>query len=418
MRYHLGMASVIKKSNSRYWFAAYRIPQAEGLSKLVLKSTGQINKTKAKQAATDMERAAQAEASAEGEQSQRILGVLSRATEHASRGKLTASRGREFMREIVTIATGEDLKDFTIEEWANAWLDKQRHLADATQAAYRTAVSNLMSFLGVKRHHHIEAITSADIVEFVQWLRDGGSGRKASGKTIESKMKYISAMFNDAKTMSLRDSNPVAGVKLPAAESVVNRQPFEMAEVNQLILAAKDSEWRRFITLAAFTGFRMGDCMQMEWSVIDMDKRIIVITPQKTKREGIEVPLPMHPALYASLSETPPKERKGMLLPTISKMTSAGSRGMSTMFVKLMNDAGVSRGKSQTTAGRTLHARSFHSLRHTFTKFLVDAGIPPEIRMKLTGHTKYSTHEIYSHIDPTIMMKAVKSIPPLPDHKS
>ena len=106
LRYHIRMASVIKKPNSRFWFAAYRIPQDDGPSKLVLKSTGQTSKTKAKQIATDMERAAHAQAEAEGEQSQRIMGVLQRATEHAARGKLTARRGRELMREIVVIATG------------------------------------------------------------------------------------------------------------------------------------------------------------------------------------------------------------------------------------------------------------------------------------------------------------------------
>ena len=412
------MASVTKQKNSKFWHAVFRVPQEAGGSKVVFRSTKKTNKREAMEAAVNMERAARDEASAEGEQSQRILGVLSRATEHASRGKLTASRGREFMREIVTIATGEDLKDYTIEEWASAWLDKQRHLAGATQAAYRTAVGNLMKFLSVRRHHHIEAITSADIGDFIQWLVDGGSGRKASGKTIESKMKYISAMFNDAKAMSLRDSNPVAGVKLPAVEAVVHRQPFEMVEVNQLILSAKDGEWRRFLTIAAFTGFRMGDCMQLDWAVVDMEKRIIIITPKKTRRENITVKLPMHETLHASLSEIPREQREGAILPNISKMSTGGSRGMSTMFVKLMSEAGVSRGNCHDSAGRKLWERSFHSYRHTFTKFLVDAGIPPEIRMKLTGHTKYSTHELYSHIDPAIMMKAVTSIPTLTDKKS
>jgi len=49
---------------------------------------------------------------------------------------------------------------------------------------------------------------------------------------------------------------------------------------------------------------------------------------------------------------------------------------------------------------RIFTKRSFHSLRHSFNSVLANAGVPKEIRMKLTGHASPMMNQNYTHLNP------------------
>ena len=55
--------------------------------------------------------------------------------------------------------------------------------------------------------------------------------------------------------------------------------------------------------------------------------------------------------------------------------------------------------------------RTFHSLRHSFTSALANAGVGEEIRMKLTGHTTKSSHTRYTHLELGSLKRAVTALP-------
>ena len=116
------MASVTKQKNSKFWHAVFRVPQDGGGSKVVFRSTKKTNKREAMESAVDMERAARDEANTTDGESRRLLAVITRATEHAARGTLTVKRGRDYIREVVKIATGEDVAAYTVKEWVSEWM--------------------------------------------------------------------------------------------------------------------------------------------------------------------------------------------------------------------------------------------------------------------------------------------------------
>jgi integrase len=69
-------------------------------------------------------------------------------------------------------------------------------------------------------------------------------------------------------------------------------------------------------------------------------------------------------------------------------------------------------GKRLKAAGvRTLSNLSFHSLRHSFNSAMANAGIPQEIRQKLTGHTSAETNKVYTHHELAALRAAVEVIP-------
>jgi hypothetical protein len=65
-----------------------------------------------------------------------------------------------------------------------------------------------------------------------------------------------------------------------------------------------------------------------------------------------------------------------------------------------MNKAGIIPGQLRSRAkgvSRAVNALSFHSLRHSFDSVLANAGVPQELRMKLTGHSSADMNAIYGH---------------------
>ncbi len=74
-----------------------------------------------------------------------------------------------------------------------------------------------------------------------------------------------------------------------------------------------------------------------------------------------------------------------------------------------MDDAGVvgeiirqggsaeQRKEAKASAGRTITALSFHSLRHTATSLMANAGVAADTRKAITGHRDDRVHETYTH---------------------
>ena len=82
-----------------------------------------------------------------------------------------------------------------------------------------------------------------------------------------------------------------------------------------------------------------------------------------------------------------------------------------------MDRAGVAAGlirERQGAAGRSLSARSFHALRHSFNQELKRAGVPQEDRMLLTGHASEKMNTVYTHEDMVGLYNAVLKVPQLP----
>lgn len=112
---------------------------------------------------------------------------------------------------------------------------------------------------------------------------------------------------------------------------------------------------------------------------------------------------PLHPQLVGWL-----KGKKGDFFPKIRTMTNSN---VSTTFSNLMKKAGVPR--DSVLPGGEKVKRSFHSLRHTFTSTLANAGIPAEVRMKLTGQKDSDVHAGYTHHGNETLIDAVNKLPTL-----
>jgi integrase len=103
----------------------------------------------------------------------------------------------------------------------------------------------------------------------------------------------------------------------------------------------------------------------------------------------------------------------GPLLPELSQERLGGKRGLSAQFGAIVRAAGLDEERQKSKSGRSLARYSAHSLRHGATTALADAGVHPDVRMQITGHSDVKSHAAYSHHSIEIRRAAVEKIPGL-----
>jgi len=177
--------------------------------------------------------------------------------------------------------------------------------------------------------------------------------------------------------------------------------------------AAVWKEWRTCITVGFYTGVRLGDAVGMPLSAFDFDAHVLKLRPQKTSRKKRDLIIPLHPQLETHVLDTPVQNNEGPICPTMAKRKVSGKYGLSLQFHKIMAEAGI---KQETiaaagSAGHEFNKFTFHSLRHSFISEMANAGIAPDVRQMLAGHSDDRSHAVYTHTQIDTLRAAVKKLP-------
>jgi integrase len=378
------MASVVKDSRNRspYWIACY----TDATGRRLKKSTGLTAKSKA----MEMARA------------------LQKASDEARRGALTEARTRELLSEVLQSVNGEGLHVFTVTQWFDHFVNqKKKSRAAATGKRHAQTMREFMAFLGPRAKLNIAAITSRDIASF----RDHRHSLGLAPATVNIDVAILSAAFNAALRQGHVSVNPCLAIE-PLKNKPQRKGVFTPEQVAALLKAAK-GDWRGLILLAFYSGQRLLDCANLRWRDVDLVSRIKTIRFQ-VRKTGAEVVTVIHQALEDYLLSLPtPDADDEYIFPTL-----AGRRAslLSKQFGELMEQAHIERGviRERTTyGGRSVSALSFHSLRHSFSSILANAGVSEERRMALTGHKSRDMHQHYSHHELEQLQKAVALLPSL-----
>lgn len=275
-------------------------------------------------------------------------------------------------------------------------------------AKYRQVLRDFEKSLGSRADLALDHITSNDALAYRDAILKGGRGEATANQS----MKVVSAAFNAAWRQDHIRKNPCLALDSLHKKARVNatkRATFSSAQVKKLVDAA-EGDWKGAILFGYYTGARLSDVANMRWQSIDFDADTICFTPSKT---GREITLPLHPNLKKALEL--PKIRgigKAFLFPSLAGKGTGGAHGLSGRFTSIMERAGIE-GKIMRVVenGRGVSSLSFHSLRHSFTSALANAGIAEEVRMKLTGHSTRDVHAGYSHHEMELLRSAIATLP-------
>ncbi len=264
--------------------------------------------------------------------------------------------------------------------------------------------------LGKAATQPVRNVSPVMIEHFLNHRRDAG----CAPKTAIVDIKTLSSAFKRAENLRYLDRNPVPAVRLPKSTSS-EREIFTIEEVDLLVAAAPNLDWQTLIHLGFYLGARLGDCVSMTWDNVDLVKGLIFFLQKKT---GKIVVVPMHPRLTNHLHHVSATNADGPLCPTIFGKTPGGQHGLSEGFKRIVKRSGLDLMVVKGKGSRNFTKRTFHSLRHSFSSALANAGVSEEIRMKLTGHRSSDIHRRYTHMSTAPLKEAIDSLRPAPGANS
>jgi integrase len=152
----------------------------------------------------------------------------------------------------------------------------------------------------------------------------------------------------------------------------------------------------------------------MQWSSVDFVNGVISYQPKKTNRTGQIVTVPLHPDVQSRLEGLAGKDKpEKFIIPELAGLETRGWKGLSESFKRIVVKAGLDLQTVQGGGIRKISKRTFHALRHSFSSALANAGVAPELRMKLTGHKTESIHQGYTHHELEVLRSAVGKLPAL-----
>ena len=331
--------------------------------------------------------------------------ALQRAANEARRGVLTEVRTRELLSEILQSVNGDGLRFFTVAQWFTHFVDqKRKSRADQTAARHNQIMREFIEFLGARANLNIAAITSKDIADF----RDYRQSLGLAPSTVNVDMTTLSACFNSALRQGHISANPCLALD-PLRETAVRKAVFTPEQVSALVKTAV-GDMRGLVMIGFYVGCRLHDAANLRWKNVDLVSEIKTIrfVNAKTGREIVTV---IHPALEDYLLSLPaPPNDEAFLFPSLAQRATSP---LSKEFRLLLSQARIEQHeiRKREKGGRCVHALSFHSLRHSFSSLLANAGIPEETRMALTGHTQRETHQRYTHHDLAVLRSAISTLP-------
>ena len=402
------MASIHRQSGRSFWYASFR----DATGKYHFCST-KIQHTP--DGATAKDRATNAA------NNRRLAQDMATRLEEAEVGNATEAHLRKLLADVSERVNQSRLEFKTVDVFLTDWLTRAEKTKSAgTHERYGGIVKNFLKSLGAKAKAKLADITVRDVQKFIEFRLEGGR----NPSTVRTDCKILNAPFALALRQGLTLANPVAAAEIPegAKES---RTPFTSEQVSDLLKAcdklAKEKpeevkqwkEWKTAILIGFYTGVRLGDAIGMTLSAFDTEKHLLKVRPQKTSRKKRDLLIPLHPQLEKHVLDTPMEDKQELLCPTLAKRKVSGKYGLSIQFHVIMAQADI---KQETIAaggkaGREFNKFTFHSLRHSFVSELANAGIAPDVRQLLAGHSDERSHAVYTHTQIDTLRAAVKKLP-------
>jgi integrase len=386
------MASITKDAHqppkSPFWIACFNGVGSDGRVRRLKRSTKTTDKKLAQKLAD------------EWEQLEKLAG----------KGWLTESHCRKVIAQMYERTVGEPLHFRTAREYLTEWVESKKNETELrTYWKYRQVVDEFLTHIGVKADRLLREITPTDIRSW----RDALKRKGLAAPTVNDAIKLLRMPFKAAHDAGYIDINPCTKNSVrPIKDETRNAEKdvFTPEQLATLIRAATSDDWKGAILCGAYTGLRLRDVADLAWGAINWKEQKITLTTRKTRKD---VTVPIHPQFASWLQKQTRGIGKAPLFSTLSGKSGAGKSGLSMQFKRIMERAGI-RGRvlrEATGAGRSQSSLSFHSLRHTFNAALANAGVPVEIRQKLTGHTSAEMNAVYTHHELEPLRAAIATLP-------
>lgn len=334
--------------------------------------------------------------------------------EAATRARVTARQTQKVIAELYRDITGQHLVFPTVREYFDSWVARKKpETAPSSYRLYHNKARRFVNWLGPRADQQIALISRDDILGFRAVELE-----RVAPRSVNHSIKFLRMVFKTAKEDGkYHDENPASGVKV-AIRDASRRRGFTIPEIKRILKVAND-EWRSLIYFGLYSGQRLGDLARLTWQNVDLDRDEIRFVSRKTGRTMI---IPIAPPLRAEIDTLPAGDDPHQPLHPrafTSVEKSGGVNTLSRQFRELLADAGLATAKAHRTTEaapgrdgpRELSQISFHSLRHTATSLMKNAGINAAVVMDIIGHESEAVSAHYTHIDEETKRRAIAMLP-------
>lgn len=228
----------------------------------------------------------------------------------------------------------------------------------------------------------IDDITSATVTVYKAKRAD-----EVKPATVNRELACLRHMFNLAVKWGRAGYNPVKEVKVLKTE----KRPEKILnddEVERLISSAK-GQTRDVIMVALNTGMKLGEILSLKWEDVDFTEGVVTVRGAKKRERKI----PMNTAIFDRFREIKRLDRCPYIF--ADPKTGQPIKKIEKSFKTAINKAG-------------LQGCTFHDLRHSFGKRLIQNGVDPLTVKELLGHSTLEATKRYLQSTPEKKKEAVE----------
>ncbi len=189
--------------------------------------------------------------------------------------------GDYFQASKKALLFGEAKKDFTFEEFAKLWIERQEKRMNAgeiREASFRNYNYSLKRIVPYFEGRKMRQITKLDIKDYVT-----DSLKKVSAKTVCNNLIPLRQIFDDAFTEQIVATNVAKLVKNPRLKRP-EIDPLGMDDVKAVLGYMRENyeEMYAFFCLLFMTGVRLSEAIAIRWKDVDFNDNVIHIRQSRT----------------------------------------------------------------------------------------------------------------------------------------
>ncbi|MPZ63784.1 MAG: tyrosine-type recombinase/integrase, partial [Propionibacteriales bacterium] len=336
-------------------------------------------------------------------------------TEDAAKEARDDARVKAYRGEYV------DKSSITVAEYLDEWLASHAvEVKPTTLAGYRHMIELYVKpHIGSKR---LQTIRPATLTKLYRDLRESGgrNGKALSVRTVNYTHAVLRKALNDAVQVEyLIPSNPADRAKRPKKDHRMKKTWWSTDELAIFLDAVKDHPLYSLFHMAAYTGARRGELLNLRWPDIDWKKQEVTIRGtvsvvdgdrvEGTTKGGMERVVSLDQGTLRVL-----KAHRKHQAAAAMELGEAWSNPEGYVFTAGTGAPLYPDTPSQTMARlirdyndpkdgdpprkKLPHAR-FHDLRHVHATTLLLAGVPVHVVAERLGHADPSiTLRVYAHV--------------------
>jgi len=301
--------------------------------------------------------------------------------------KMAIKKKEKKLKEVKNITFG---KIFNDDYYPHAQTDKGVQSCIREQSLFKKWIKPVIGPLPLKK------IAPFQLEKIKKNMRDAGR----ADRSIEYALAVIRQVFNYAFRNDLfAGINPVKKVKIPKSDN--KRLKFLTRDEAETLLKALKAKsqtvWEQAL-ISLHTGLRTSEIFRLTWANVDFDNGTLAVDGKNKKTRYAYMTQDVKNMLKIKKRGKP----SDALYPAKNVDT---KREISNTFKRVVEDLGFNDGVEDRR-----NKVVFHTLRHTYASWLVQAGTDLYVVKDRLGHTTLAMTERYSHLAPKNSQRTVATL--------